>query len=333
MKEYYPHLDVLKGIAILLMVMGHVIAWSYPDWHFLTDSWKEMPIQQFNASFVWKIIYSFHMPLLFFVSGYLFYKKDAITFKVVKTVFTRRVQRLLIPYLTTGFFVLILKGYFGYWFFIVLFILNLIVLSELYLETKISLSDRTECFCHLFVFICLWVCSKLYNSILPAELANLAGLPQYYLLFIFGYLLHKYNNLEQAILSNKCIFISLLLYVAMMVFVCYFGIITFLGIFIPLFASSYLFAIVKNNDNKNLLLGGVKIAGKYSMEIYVFHLFFVIQIPSVGDYILTLSDFPTSIVTQLSYSLILSFIAITFSIIIAKIVKGNYYLAKLLFGK
>lgn len=27
-KVYYPYLDVLKGIAILLMVMGHVIPWT-----------------------------------------------------------------------------------------------------------------------------------------------------------------------------------------------------------------------------------------------------------------------------------------------------------------
>ena len=48
------YLDALRGFAILLVVVGHLIQYNY-------QSALDDPI--FNA------IYSFHMPLFFFISG------------------------------------------------------------------------------------------------------------------------------------------------------------------------------------------------------------------------------------------------------------------------
>lgn len=47
------YMDFLKGIAIIAMVIDHMIA--------------DVP----KANILFIIIYSFHMPLLFFVSGYI----------------------------------------------------------------------------------------------------------------------------------------------------------------------------------------------------------------------------------------------------------------------
>lgn len=68
-KVYYPYLDVLKGIAILLMVMGHVITWTL-DKSFIHQPVLSLSGNELYLSLVYKIIYSFHMPLLFFVSGF-----------------------------------------------------------------------------------------------------------------------------------------------------------------------------------------------------------------------------------------------------------------------
>ena len=120
MKEdihYLPFLDILKGIAIFLMVLAHILAWSFQDSSFLQQPLSVLSHNEQNAAFVYKIIYSFHMPLLFFVSGYLFYKrtKDYNGHYVIK-VLKGRVKRLLIPYVATGIFVYLLRGYWGYWF-------------------------------------------------------------------------------------------------------------------------------------------------------------------------------------------------------------------------
>ena len=56
MQNRIVYIDALRGFAILLVIVGHLIQFNY-------SSGIENPI--FN------IIYSFHMPLFFFISGYV----------------------------------------------------------------------------------------------------------------------------------------------------------------------------------------------------------------------------------------------------------------------
>jgi len=52
----YESLTIVKGIAILLIVWGHFIPESSPHyWQLIHD-----------------ILYTFHVPVFFFISGYLF---------------------------------------------------------------------------------------------------------------------------------------------------------------------------------------------------------------------------------------------------------------------
>lgn len=82
--------DVAKGITILLMVAGHT---SIPE----TIS---------------KYIWSFHMPLFFFVSGVFYSEKK---YKTFSSLFKRRLFTLLVPYVF--FSVVVMLGYYGtvYW--------------------------------------------------------------------------------------------------------------------------------------------------------------------------------------------------------------------------
>lgn len=82
--------DVAKGITILLMVAGHT---SIPE----TIS---------------KYIWSFHMPLFFFVSGVFYSEKK---YKTFSSLFKRRLFTLLVPYVF--FSVVVMLGYQGtvYW--------------------------------------------------------------------------------------------------------------------------------------------------------------------------------------------------------------------------
>ena len=77
------HLNIVRGIAILLMIWGHVIQYCAKD-SFLV----------FEHS-VFQFIYSFHMPLFMLVSGYLFFfsyqKRD------LKTLLVHRTQSMLHP--------------------------------------------------------------------------------------------------------------------------------------------------------------------------------------------------------------------------------------------
>lgn len=56
-------IDILRGIAILLVVLGHYIQVIYS------------PLA-FDDNLLFRIIYSFHMPLFIFISGWLSYGKE-----------------------------------------------------------------------------------------------------------------------------------------------------------------------------------------------------------------------------------------------------------------
>lgn len=58
------YLDIVKGFAIILVVYGHCLPY-YSDEYMRGDF--------FYSDELYKIIYSFHMPLFMLVSGYLFY--------------------------------------------------------------------------------------------------------------------------------------------------------------------------------------------------------------------------------------------------------------------
>lgn len=77
------YLDNIKGFAILLVVLGHCIQFSNP---------------KFDDDFLFRFIYSFHMPLFFMVSGYVSCK---IQFSWKETI-RKRLYQLMLPYLLWG---------------------------------------------------------------------------------------------------------------------------------------------------------------------------------------------------------------------------------------
>lgn len=72
--QRYDYLDVARGVGILLVVWAHIVV----------DGWTH------------QVIYAFHMPLFFFLSGMVFRKERFASFKQFVTV---RAKRLLLPYL------------------------------------------------------------------------------------------------------------------------------------------------------------------------------------------------------------------------------------------
>jgi len=75
------HLDALKGLAIILVVTGHIIAFSHPG--------------TVDKSLLFNVIYSFHMPLFFFISGYLVFGRFGPT---TSGWIQKKFGQLIIPY-------------------------------------------------------------------------------------------------------------------------------------------------------------------------------------------------------------------------------------------
>lgn len=94
-------LAVLQGFSMLLVVIGHVSLTNLPG-----D--PTTPI----ATGIENMIYSFHMPLFIFISGYLFYFTCIRKEKSYKDVVIAKLKRLGIPFLAFTLMATILKSAF-----------------------------------------------------------------------------------------------------------------------------------------------------------------------------------------------------------------------------
>ena len=130
-----PALDILKAIAILLVIIGH------------------------NSTGIWhNYVYSFHMPLFFILAGYLWHEKS-----VAQSLF-RDIRRIIIPYVSY-FAVLAIIGY----------AINGVSIGRIVQDVlRISWGslDRVDVFGHyvqgvgfLWFLPALFVCKNVFNAI------------------------------------------------------------------------------------------------------------------------------------------------------------------------
>ena len=83
MKERYKELDLMKGIGIILVYLGHNFNLHGLEWNNL-------------FLYLHRITYSFHMPLFFFISGLLSNTNKEIN---LEKFYKGKIKRLLVPYL------------------------------------------------------------------------------------------------------------------------------------------------------------------------------------------------------------------------------------------
>lgn len=115
MKQRVTYIDQLKGFAILLVVIGHVLEYCFTS----ADSGYES---------IWhELIYTFHMPLFAFLSG--FFMKGINSWNSLRM----KTERLLIPFLSIGSLYVLWRGFslqsffmspfkYGYWYLWVMFL-------------------------------------------------------------------------------------------------------------------------------------------------------------------------------------------------------------------
>lgn len=216
-KTYYPHLDLLKGLAILLMVMGHVLPWTI-DSDIFHKPFMDLDGNELQLTLVYKIIYSFHMPLLFFVSGFLFYKPIKHDKHYFKDIVIKRTKRILIPYLATGSLLLICRGHWGYWFLQCIFFMNLLVAFVFFTIYHFKIRVKSEILLFALVGACLFILGKMCGNLEDNTngIIVIGRLFSYYPAFVLGALLHKYEKLR-LLLQNEYIILCCLV-----IFICSF---------------------------------------------------------------------------------------------------------------
>lgn len=332
---YYPHLDILKGIAILLMVMGHVIPWTLGEPLFILQPLSKLYGTELYLSVIYRLIYSFHMPLLFFASGFLFYRSEHHGTNYLKNTIIKRVHRILIPYLVTGTLLYLGRGHWGYWFLQDMFVLNLFVSIIFFIIDLKKTKKWQELVIYIIGFILLYIFRKLTPNLENDTngIIAISRLANYYPAFIIGILCRKYNKFEQLIENQWIVFISLLSFIGLFILSGYKVSVlsSFSSILLPLTMIIYLnnFAL-KTKTGKGITL--LSFIGKNSLEIYILHLFFIMVFQKIGILMLSIEHWITSITFQIVYSLTISSISISLSIITANILKSSDIIKRLMFG-
>lgn len=276
--ERLQYIDALKGIAILLVVIGHV----------------ELYVLQ-SPGVITTFVSLLHIPIFMFLAGQMLYKSIQSDNNKNRLIFSR-FKRLIIPFFSFTLLYSILadvslsKVYFsdykyGYWFTLSLF--NLLVIT--YLINSLSALVKKKYFdLILFLAFYLIICVVFYFNIIPDKLSILISYKQivyYYPIIVFGFLVGKYPAVLSGILNKW--------YIALLAFICFILCVTMFRVY---HVSSLLFLIISNFSGfisiqfvfKNYF---AKIPfnktlcdfGKRSIEIYMIHFFYILLINEMID--------------------------------------------------
>lgn len=273
MKQYYEEISMLRGFAILLVLLGHSII-VFPI-NLLEIEWCRR---------LYNLIYYFHMPLFFFIAGFCYTQKDNY-----KKYIGNKFKRIFIPYITFGIIDLISKHLLpnlvnrttslkqdiiriilrggNYWFLYVLFIIFIIFPIII----KLMRIVNNKYFNIIIIFILLYL--------LPLKITNIFDLNNviyYSFYFVIGYVMKNYyNNRIINIFSKNIIFI----------------ISTILFLTLSLFPENFIFKIIKALSGiifsysfilklKSMfnMSKGLELFGKYSLQLYLLNGFMLVTI-------------------------------------------------------
>ena len=258
----------------------------------------------------------------------------------------KRTNRLLMPYMTTGFLLLALRGYYGYWFLFSLWQLSFVGISMNLFLNKINKKDLW--YIDAIVLLAVWLFFKSLFSLNAYRQINELLMPvcdfgkfiDYIIPYLFGYYVHKHSAvlkyLDRKLSALLCLFIMLFInrylfpdnYVLSIIH----KILKIISDYSLGVCGSMLFWIWFSHFNTgNKVFALFAFLGKKSLQIYVLHMLFVIQI-NVGNFWYS-SNFPTCITTQIVFALTASSIAIALSLIMDSFLRKCTFIYKILFGE
>lgn len=274
------------------------------------------------------------MPLFIFLSGLFAYKGlDDITTDNIRKFLCKKTVRILLPFLFVGgFYSLIVEhcwyavytGTFsGYWFLPALFYCMVLGLLQRILVNQIS-GGVLE----VITFLVIWGMAAIFLKLdikIPYWLAALKMYPY----FMVGHYFSKYHILTNGSLNKQWLqATAIIMYIVAIVFTKHtnFHFISLTGIF----AIIILLNLFANHANKLPML--LAYVGKYSLEIYVIHWFFLPKMQDWGDYILSHNSYNENIVLTTAICIIICAIIISFCMFIAFIIKQSSILNYLCLG-
>lgn len=308
--------DNLKALGIILVVMGHVCLYCLPG----------------DDGYLGKIIYAFHMPLFFFVSGVFAIKSSVMGGVMTINSLIRRIMQLMVPFVVIGGLYCYVEGRSP---------------VEMYTNKMLNywfLPSLTYCFVMLFVaenlmkkdnityllgkMVVLWLIGYALSFVIPYlksshyYMSFLRSVP----FFIMGICYRHVPAINKAIRSKWTVGICMVAFVLYILF----GKDIFQirwGGFLAIPVLIWCF-----NKFEQHISPKFTSIGRYTLEIYTIHYFLLPT--AMMTPLFTYSDvFADSVIVEGIVSLLVSLPIIAICMLLGKLTRDNVITSKLLWGK
>ncbi len=347
-KERIYYFDIIKGIAIFMVVMGHVLCLC------MSASAQSTPM---------RLIANVHMPLFFFISGWFTYKLNAAGRLSLPSLKKRFVQLIIPMAVVSSLYILVYNnlGVYpkedtsilwlwssaskkGYWFNIALF-----EVFVLFAATIPLLNRSKNLIIELLVVGVIFAILIAVHKVMPtnvSEFLTFYATATYYPIFAFGCLAHRHKDKFFRLTENPLVATCVLISMAVpMYYLCWpdkfalqSGIINI--IFRPFvqvcvaFMSIVIFRPIYSRQPTATNPHGLSTRillylGNKSLGIYLLHYFFLFPMPSVERFLVAMNcNFvPTTIV-----SFIIAAAIVATTVLVIEIIKPSKLLTKILTG-
>lgn len=207
MRKRNENIDFLKGVAIILVVFAHFIQFGSGN-NFLSENY-------YFENVIFKIIYSFHMPLFMIISGYLFYysvKKNNFKKNIIN-----RMKNNLLPIIVWSIIPIIINllSLDSYNLYNIVKVIVAGIVYNLWFLWAVLLCSLIVLLCNKFfddsiiVYVVMFAISLFIPNILNFDLYVFM-----FPYFVFGYLYNKYNKDVKT--DIKYIFLFTILFVILL---------------------------------------------------------------------------------------------------------------------
>lgn len=343
-KERNSHVDIIRGIAILLVVLGHTMT--------------ECTLNS-QDSFLFNIVWSLQMPLFILISGYVTrYSKKISSGGMLLSYVKRRTMAYLLPWTIWTFLVRgVLLGrveYFnlktvfwnmdsGYWFLISIWTISLIFGVSVYLANRITnkkkgLNGYVDDIIITGVFYVVGMALLAAVGLAMGLSFFCIKLTLYYMPFYFaGYIYGKFQDQINESAKGRwftqiVVAVSLFAWLAIILRINLYAISdSGIGILVRAFASLTgciaVCGLISSLFSKNQIGGGsLSWCGIHSLEIYIVHYYFLTLMRP--EMIANASSMMGITTIALNYA-----ITIILTVLVIKLLNSNHILRTLLFGK
>lgn len=296
-------LDYIRGIAMLMVVMGHVLLFSLKIEHTALIG----------------IIGICEMPLFFVVSGYLTHKEREENFKRMLSRLLIRSRTLLVPLVVWSIVRNICDGTVsyslsdiyrgGYWFFLALWWCDVLNMFSAYLSKKFRLGMLGDALLYGFVYAVILL-GRIKNidlgGVLPVQ-----SVQYYFPFFVMGLLMRKYQFLNGMVLNKYSYAVGMLL----LIIGWYFSFIeSFVIWFVAALGAVVVVWMACREINSDLKVARIlSIVGMNTLPIYAIHYLFIGVLPNTLHKMVYISN-------GFFFQLVISFVYAVFAIILCLLV-------------